>query len=173
MVDIHTANKGQLRQLARESGLSYDGLNVEALRAALLALPAPETAPAEEAAPVGTVDAETAEVTALVEAGIAPEPLPIVEPAVEQAPVVVAPAVPVAPPVPAVSTRPEQNGVKRPAAGTLCGQIWNYCDVQFAAGIMPKAKELRAWGAGRLDDTTMTVQFYRWRKFQGIGGRQA
>ncbi|HEY6022330.1 MAG TPA: hypothetical protein VIY48_21470 [Candidatus Paceibacterota bacterium] len=66
--------------------------------------------------------------------------------------------------------QPEQNGVKRPKSGTICAQIWDWCDAQDAAGTRPEAKALRA-ALPALDDTTKTVQFYRWRKFNGISGR--
>jgi len=145
MTDYSTMNKAQLRAVFAEKALSYEGLNVEGMRAKLA-----ELEPAAEQ--------------------VLNEPdLTVVELALEQAPP--APTVPIAPPV--VVARAEQNGVKQPSVGTICRQIWDHCDTVYEAGDMPKAKAVRSWGAGRLDDTTMTIQFYRWRKFRGISGRQA
>ena len=149
MTDYSTMNKAQLRAVFAEKALSYEGLNVEGMRAKLA-----ELEPAAEQ--------------------LLNEPdMPAVELALEQAPPVEVPAptVPIAPPV--VVARAEQNGVKQPSVGTICRQIWDHCDTVYEAGDMPKAKAVRSWGAGRLDDTTMTIQFYRWRKFRGISGRQA
>ena len=94
-----------------------------------------------------------------------------------EVPVVVAPAVlpPVAPAAkPAKerkiqANREERNGVKRPSEGTICAQIWGHCDKVLAeTGAHIAAKDLRA-ALPALDDTTKTVQYYRWRKFNGIG----
>jgi hypothetical protein len=65
--------------------------------------------------------------------------------------------------------RPEQNGVKRPSAGGKCRGIWDMLD---GIGVDATAKQARETGAGRFDKTTIMVQFYRWRKFNGIEGRQ-
>lgn len=73
--------------------------------------------------------------------------------------------------------RDESNGVKRPAADTLCGRIWSYCDTQVSQGVRPEAKALRSHfdgkteGVAAIDPTTCTVQYYRWRKFNFITGR--
>jgi len=159
MLNLETATKAALRAEMRNLNLPADGLNVEGLKSALAAhyaLPAAEPeAPADEPAP---------EVAVEVPAVTVPE--------VSVPPVVLAPVVPVVLPAPKPA-RLEANGVKQPATGTICRQIWDYCDEVERLGQMPQAKALRAWGAGKLDDTTMTVQFYRWRKFKGYSGRQA
>lgn len=161
MVDINTANKAELRALARACSVDVDGMNVQGMRAALLEHQATMVVVVEE--PVATPVIGSIE-------PVDPQPHDVV--GEEQvAPGVVPDSAPVPPPIP-VATRLERNGLKQPGAGTICRQIWDYCQSQYDAGYMPKAKELRAWGAGKLDDTTMTIQFYRWRKFTGIGGRQ-
>jgi len=66
--------------------------------------------------------------------------------------------------------RPEQNGVKRPSAGGKCRGIWDMLD---AIGVDATAKQAREAGADKFDKTTIMVQFYRWRKFNGIEGRQS
>lgn len=66
--------------------------------------------------------------------------------------------------------RPEQNGVKRPSAGGKCRGIWDMLD---EIGGDATAKQAREAGAGKFDKTTIMVQFYRWRKFNGVEGRQS
>lgn len=173
MIDIATANKGQLRQEMRNVGLSYDGLNVDGMRAALTSHVAGEQPVAEvvQEVPAEQTDEELlAELDAKLDAPEVAEivQVPEVASVAPVPPAVLAPVVPVARP-----TREEKHGVKMPATGTICRQIWDYCAADYSRGTMPNAKALRVWGAGRLDDTTMTVQFYRWRKFNGIVGRQA
>ncbi len=69
--------------------------------------------------------------------------------------------------------RPAQNGVKRPSNGTLCGAVWAALDQIMLAGRMPVAKELpematkNGWNA-----TNVVCEFYQWRRFNGIRGRQ-
>jgi hypothetical protein len=68
------------------------------------------------------------------------------------------------------TNRPEQNGVKRPSAGGKCRGVWDMLD---AIGPNATAKEARARATELgFDKTTTMVQFYRWRKFNGIEGRQ-
>ena len=68
--------------------------------------------------------------------------------------------------------RAEQNGVKRPSAGTLCGQVWAALDAVHATR-MPVASDLdtiattNAWNRNNV-----SCEFYQWRKFHGIKGRQ-
>ena len=165
MLNVSEMNKGQLRAAMREAGLPSGGLNVEGMRAALLNLPVAELPPEEPAqmlAEIPYVLADDLPAIDLPAIGLVAVELPVVEPVA--LPVIV-PAVIAAPVRPA---RLEANGVKQPSIGTICRQIWDYCDAT-----KPSAKDLRARGAGRLDDVTMTVQFYRWRKFHGIRGRQA
>lgn len=65
--------------------------------------------------------------------------------------------------------RDERNGVKRPSKGGVCRQVWDMLD---AIGKKATAKEARAKGAELgLNKTTTMVQFYQWRKFNGITGR--
>jgi hypothetical protein len=158
-------HKGALRKFARDNGVDIDGLNEDGMRAALVAWQAAGIVTEE---PVAAEVVQEAPVLDAVLADIVP--VPEVAPPVPE--VIPAPVVQVPLPV-AKPARLEANGVKQPAVGTICRQIWDYCDTVYGAGEMPKAKALRGWGAGRLDDTTMTIQFYRWRKFRGISGRQA
>lgn len=180
-------NKGQLREACRAHGISYAGLNVDAMRTALAehatqveTAPVTDVVVTENGVDVTNDFAEIVQPTfqaALVEAAA---DLPVVEPRVFVVPMVpVAPLPPLLPilaPAPAAAVkriqkdRPEANGVKRPSEGTICAQIWSWCDGVIADGGKPTAKDLKAAKSG-LDTTTCTVQFYRWRKFNGISGR--
>jgi hypothetical protein len=171
-------NKGQLREAMRAEGLSYNGLNNEGMKEALAKVP------------VAGQNATDAEVLAAQTAGDTSEPVPadtVVPAELRNAPEPVATPVevvreprvlPTLTPAPAKAepvrkiqaNRPEANGVKRPSEGTICAQIWAWCDEVHKAGDKVTAKELRA-ALPTLDDTTKTVQYYRWRKFNGIAGR--
>lgn len=66
--------------------------------------------------------------------------------------------------------RPERNGVKRPSAGGKCRGIWDMLD---EIGPDASAKQARDTGIPMgFDKTTIMVQYYRWRKFNGVAGRQ-
>jgi len=176
MIDINTANKATLRRMARDAGIDVEGMNAEGMRAVLLAAPAPVEQPAVEELDESPLPTELAPEPATETVIEVPVPTPTIDSIVDQPVIeepVLPPVLPVNVPVPVSKpARLEANGVKQPAVGTICRQIWDYCDTVYHAGHQPKAKELRAWGAGRLDDTTMTIQFYRWRKFRDISGKQ-
>lgn len=63
-----------------------------------------------------------------------------------------------------------QNGVKHPSAGTICAAIWGYFTTtpSAKASLLDDIADSHGW-----DRTTVHVQFYVWRKFNGIKGRQA
>lgn len=67
------------------------------------------------------------------------------------------------------SNRETRNGVTRPSIGGKCRGVWDMLD---ALGLDVTAKEAKAAAEGKFDKTTTMVQFYRWRKFNGISGRQ-
>lgn len=70
--------------------------------------------------------------------------------------------------------RPEQNGIKRPSAGGLCRQVWDAMDAlrEQQAGSIPTSQQVRqlATDKGWNLNNTM-IEFYQWRKFNGITGR--
>ena len=68
------------------------------------------------------------------------------------------------------ANRETRNGVTRPSIGGKCRGIWDMLD---GMGAIVTAKEAREAGKDKFDKTTIMVQFYRWRKFNGIEGRQA
>jgi hypothetical protein len=66
--------------------------------------------------------------------------------------------------------RPKQNGVTRPSSGTVCGQVWAAFDAQptITAKDLPALAEAHGW-----NKNNVSCEFYVWRKFNGIRGRQA
>lgn len=97
----------------------------------------------------------------------------------------VAEPTPVAAPAPAAvettglkieQNREKRNGVTRPSIGGKCRAIWDALDEYVAdpdnEGEKPTAKVIKAIGAEEgWDKTTTMIQFYQWRKFNGIVGR--
>ena len=71
--------------------------------------------------------------------------------------------------------RPEQNGVKRPSAGGLCRAVWDACWAhQEITGTPPTAKEVKAIAeANGWNPNNASIEYYQWRKFNGITGRVA
>lgn len=68
------------------------------------------------------------------------------------------------------ANRTAQNGVTRPSVGGKCRSVWDMLD---AIGTNATAKQAREQAVvNGFDKTTTMVQFYRWRKFNGIEGRQ-
>jgi len=68
--------------------------------------------------------------------------------------------------------RAEQNGVKRPSAGTLCGMVWAALDAVHATR-MPVASDLDTIATTNgWNRNNVSCEFYQWRKFNGIKGRQ-
>lgn len=65
--------------------------------------------------------------------------------------------------------REQRNGVKRPSAGTLCGKVWAALDDNpgLRAKDLPALADANGWNR-----TNVSCEFYNWRKFHGIKGRQ-
>jgi hypothetical protein len=175
---LATLNKVELRELCRSNGIGYNGLNNDGMRAALLTVPGEVRTLTETEEREASVEV-TSDTVVAPELQNAPEPtdtaVVVVEPVREPRvlPTLVVPPAPPAAPEKVrkiQANRPEANGVKRPSEGTICAQIWAWCDEVHNAGDKVTAKELRS-ALPALDDTTKTVQYYRWRKFNGIQGR--
>lgn len=72
--------------------------------------------------------------------------------------------------------RPEANGVKMPSEGTLCRAVWDFCDhvassegvSEVTAKVIKQAAQDKGW-----NPNNATIEYYNWRKFHGITGRQA
>ena len=71
--------------------------------------------------------------------------------------------------------RPEQNGVKRPSAGGMCRAVWDACWAQQAeTGEVPTAKWVKEKAAAMgWNANNASIEYYQWRKFNGISGRVA
>jgi hypothetical protein len=69
------------------------------------------------------------------------------------------------------ANREERNGVKRPSLGGVCRQVWDYCDL-LAVRTPPTAKAVREQATFRgWNPNNAAIEFYQWRKFNGISGR--
>lgn len=70
--------------------------------------------------------------------------------------------------------RPEQNGIKRPSAGGRCRAVWDALDdYRKETGDLPTAKVVRELAADEgWNPNNASIEFYQWRKFHGITGRQ-
>jgi len=70
--------------------------------------------------------------------------------------------------------RPEQNGIKRPSAGGRCRAVWDALDAYRAeTGELPTAKVVASLAADEgWNPNNASIEFYQWRKFNGITGRQ-
>lgn len=70
--------------------------------------------------------------------------------------------------------RPEQNGVKRPSAGGKCRAVWDALDAELKrSGSQPTAAFVRTLAAEQgYNPNNASIEFYQWRKFNGITGRQ-
>lgn len=67
---------------------------------------------------------------------------------------------------------PQVNGVAPPQGTGACAKVWAICNAIQASGSTPTIGAVKAQAAlQNLDPTTTQVQYYRWRKHQGITGR--
>lgn len=71
--------------------------------------------------------------------------------------------------------RPEQNGIKRPSAGGLCRAVWDAMDhIRDTTGAVPVSAQVRTLaGQENWNANNAMIEFYQWRKFNGITGRAA
>lgn len=73
------------------------------------------------------------------------------------------------------TVRVEKNGIQQPAEGGICRAIWDYCTAfKTKHGAAPTLAEMRTHNASVKEawsPVTMTIQYYQWRKFNGIVGR--
>jgi hypothetical protein len=71
--------------------------------------------------------------------------------------------------------RPEQNGIKRPSAGGLCRAVWDACDdLRAKLDRIPTSKEIKQMAGEKSWNSNNTmIEFYQWRRYNGITGRSA
>ena len=69
--------------------------------------------------------------------------------------------------------RPVQNGVQLPSSGTLCRAVWDALSTMLSAtGNVPTALEIKALGGNNSwNMNNVSIEYYRWRKFNGVTGR--
>ena len=70
--------------------------------------------------------------------------------------------------------REERNGIKRPSIGGRCRAVWDALDAYVAeTGEQPDAKVVKSLAADEgWNPNNASIEFYQWRKFNGITGRQ-
>lgn len=69
--------------------------------------------------------------------------------------------------------QPEQNGIRRPSAEGVCGQVWELAD-QISTELgqaTPIANLIERTDVRAIDQTTARVQYARWKKFHGLSGK--
>lgn len=173
-------NKAELRAACKEAGIKYGALDNAGMRAALEAkYTAPRTIPGE------TVQLVSEQVTSLPidqqedapDAGSDPTEEEAAAGAEREAKNAPAPTgLPVdrhtEKGLKIEKDREERNGIKRPSVGGKCRAIWDYLDGLVAVGVQPTAKHVKqqaencAW-----NPNNAVIEFYQWRKFNGITGR--
>lgn len=69
--------------------------------------------------------------------------------------------------------RQEQNGITKPSIGGKCRAIWDACDLEYASNNVPAVKRIKeiavenGWNVNNA-----VIEYYQWRKFHGLTGRQ-
>jgi len=68
---------------------------------------------------------------------------------------------------------PEQNGIRRPKPGTLCGKAWGIFDSVSQKNGAPASigESMELAKADGLNEANVRAEYARWRKFHGITGR--
>lgn len=66
-----------------------------------------------------------------------------------------------------------QNGIKAPMRQGKCMAVWQACEALYkATGKVPTLKEVMACEAlAGANPTNTQIEFYRWRKFNGLNGK--
>lgn len=66
-----------------------------------------------------------------------------------------------------------ENGITRPKAGTTCAAVWDAADKISESTGEPaqRAAVIEAASKQKINEKTITTQFGRWRKYNGLKGR--
>ena len=66
-----------------------------------------------------------------------------------------------------------KNGIKAPMRAGKCMAVWQACEALYkATGKVPTLKEVMAHEAlAGVNPTNTQIEFYRWRKFEGLNGK--
>ena len=146
---IDNMGKTELRAACKSAGIPYGKLNNEGMREALKAKqsvkPVASKTPVEQAVKEAIAEKDTPAQRAV--SALTPKSGLKIE-----------------------KDREERNGVKRPSVGGTCRAVWDALD---RIGKTATAKDVKAlaekqgWNANNT-----SIEFYQWRKFNGITGRQ-
>lgn len=166
MSKFESMGKEELRAACRVAGVSYSKLNNAGMR---------EVLRAAEAATVESASVELADVTEdAVHAPFILETLEAAEQAKQARKAVVTAATNTSGKgIKIEKEREERNGIKRPSVGGTCRAIWDAMDELVAQGETPTAKIVRSMATEyNWNENNASIEFYQWRKFNGIRGRQ-
>lgn len=177
MINFNEMGKVELRQACKEAGIkNYGKMNNDGMRAALEAHYA-EAKGAEEAAPEAVVTEEVQEeapvsapsgLAAMVQQMIGANEKKEEERSAPTAAKRTSSGLKIE------KDREERNGIKRPSVGGTCRAVWDALDAAVAEGKTPSAKDVKAMAeANGWNLNNASIEFYQWRKFNGIRGRQA
>lgn len=160
--------KDELRKACKAAGIKYGNLNNDGMRAALEDAYASRNVGATPEEIMHNIAVEQKAIAAALKSG---------DDAANAAEV--SKETPVAPAVPATTglkiekNREERNGVKRPSIGGMCRAVWDLLDSVVAAGSQPSAKDVKQAAVTHgWNPNNASIEFYQWRKFNGIRGRQ-
>lgn len=67
--------------------------------------------------------------------------------------------------------RVSQNGVTRPADGTVTGNVWAIADKLSAKAPALRKDVLEAAVKAKINPSTAATQYGKWRKFHGLKGK--
>lgn len=172
MINFNEMGKVELRQACKEAGIkNYGKMNNDGMRAALEAHYA-EAKGAEEAAPEAVV---TEEAPVSASSGLATLIQQMIGANEKKEEERSAPAAAkrTSSGLKIEKAREERNGIKKPSVGGQCRAVWDALDDMVAAGTQPTAKQVKALAEERgWNPNNASIEFYQWRKFNGIRGRQ-
>jgi hypothetical protein len=176
MSKFDTMGKVELRQACKEAGIkNYGKMNNDGMRAALKTHYA-DAKGTEEAAPEAVVTEEVQEEAPVsAPSGLVTMVQQIIGANQKKEEERSAPAAAkrTSSGLKIEKDREERNGVKRPSAGGACRAVWDALDAVVAEGKTPTAKDVKALAeANGWNPNNASIEFYQWRKFNGIRGRQ-
>lgn len=166
--EIDAMGKAELRAACKANGVPYGKLTNSGMRDALKALhvESASTEPADEQEVIPATNSTMGAIVSqlMINNGQAPAP--------EKTQRKPAPAKAATGKI--EKNREERNGVKRPSAGGMCRAVWDALDALVAAGTQPAASDVKVLAEkNEWNKNNASIEFYQWRKFNGISGRTA
>ena len=176
MTNFNDLGKVELRQACKEAGIkNYGKMNNDGMRAALEAHYA-DAKGAEEVAPEAVVTQEAQEEAPVsAPSGLAKmvQQMMGANQKKEEERSAPAAAKRTSSGLKIEKAREERNGIKKPSVGGQCRAVWDALDDMVEAGAQPTAKQVKALAEERgWNPNNASIEFYQWRKFNGIRGRQ-